>query len=304
MTDDSLYKAIQMPLHIGVIVFVLLSGFFSIRPSSRKLIKLLSMFVVYSMPEIIDGILNSVSWQHTIYSLFILSSTHFWFIKTYLFLFLVSPLLNYYWDNTSKIQKIYLTSVLGFVAMYMAMTHGDKNMIDGKNLVNFMFLYYIGRILSEYKYKWENVSVVNYLIPYIFLNVFIVVGYIYTAGTPFAKIIWRISFPYSSPILLLNSVFFFVLIAKMKFKSRMVNYLAESSLAIYLIHENGMSLAKIGIVSAFLYNTTDSEVVLCIEILGLALLIMVICVIVDKLLQPIWSQTNILGNKIYNRLGF
>lgn len=303
MSDDSLYKAIQMPLHAGVIVFVLLSGFFSIRPSSKKLIKLLSIFLVYSLPEIIDSLVNYVSLQQVIYSLFILSSTHFWFIKTYLFLFLVSPLLNYYWDNASEKQKNYLTAVLGFVAMYMAMTHGDKNMVDGKNLVNFMFIYYVGRTLSMYKYKWESVRVVNYLIPFAILNILIVIGYIYGWET-LRKIIWRFSFPYSSPILLLDSVLLFLVIAKWKFKSRIVNYMAESSLAIYLIHGNRLSLAKIGIASSFLFKTTHSELVLCMEVLCFSLLIMITCIIVDKLLQPIWNRTIKFGNNVYNRLGY
>ena len=155
-SDEQIYKAIQMPLHIGVIVFVLLSGYFSIKPSSKKLIKLLSIFVVYTMPETIYTLTHSDNTMKTVHSLFILSYTHFWFIKTYLFLFLVSPMLNFYWDNSSKAQRIYMTAALGFVAVYMATTHGDKSMLSGKNLVNFMFLYYVGRLIWQYKEKWQK----------------------------------------------------------------------------------------------------------------------------------------------------
>ena len=80
-----------MPLHVGVIVFVLLSGYFSMKPTSKKLIKLLSIFVVYAMPETIYTLVHSDNTMKAVHSLFILSYTHFWFIKTYLFLFLVSP---------------------------------------------------------------------------------------------------------------------------------------------------------------------------------------------------------------------
>lgn len=49
--DDPLNKAIQMPLHVGVIIFVLLSGYFSIRATSQKLVNLLAIFLVYTLPE-------------------------------------------------------------------------------------------------------------------------------------------------------------------------------------------------------------------------------------------------------------
>ena len=38
---NPIYKAIQIPLHIGVILFVLISGFFGIRPSFRGFFKIL-----------------------------------------------------------------------------------------------------------------------------------------------------------------------------------------------------------------------------------------------------------------------
>lgn len=36
--DDPLNKAIQMPLHVGVIIFVLLSGYFSTLPHLKNLL--------------------------------------------------------------------------------------------------------------------------------------------------------------------------------------------------------------------------------------------------------------------------
>ena len=37
---------------------------------------------------------------------------------------------------------------LGFIAIYVAMVMGDNSLSDGKNLVNFMFIYFMGRLIQ------------------------------------------------------------------------------------------------------------------------------------------------------------
>lgn len=48
--SNPIYKAIQIPLHIGVILFVLISGYFGIRPSYRGFFKILCIVAVYFLP--------------------------------------------------------------------------------------------------------------------------------------------------------------------------------------------------------------------------------------------------------------
>lgn len=49
-THSQLHKAIWLPLHIGVILFVLISGFFGIRVSVKGLVKLAGMMFVLYIP--------------------------------------------------------------------------------------------------------------------------------------------------------------------------------------------------------------------------------------------------------------
>ena len=48
--SNPIYKAIQIPLHIGVILFILISGYFGIRPSFRGFFKILCIVAVYYLP--------------------------------------------------------------------------------------------------------------------------------------------------------------------------------------------------------------------------------------------------------------
>ena len=293
-----------MPLHVGVIIFVLLSGYFSINATSKKFLKLIAIFLVYTLPETFYTLTHANSLQHAVHSLFLLSYTHFWFIKAYLFLFLVSPMLNLYWHNSSNRQRWFMTSVLGFVAIYMATTHGDKSMVTGKNLVNFMFLYFTGRMLSLYKDKWQARRYLTWVSYYILLNIIIVVAYLLLNGTG-RKLIWMLSFPYSSPILLVNSVLLFMIVGKMHFQSKVVNYLAASSLAIYLIHGcRPYVIGTIGSMTYYLYDHISNGILLFGSCIVLTLLIIAFAITIDKLLTPLWNYVDKAGTKLYLKLGY
>ena len=47
---ESFYRGIQIPLHIGVILFVLISGYFGIKCTMKGLLKLVIMVAVYYLP--------------------------------------------------------------------------------------------------------------------------------------------------------------------------------------------------------------------------------------------------------------
>lgn len=48
--NHPIYQGIQIPLHIGVILFVLISGYFGIKRSFKGLIRLLTMTAIYYVP--------------------------------------------------------------------------------------------------------------------------------------------------------------------------------------------------------------------------------------------------------------
>ena len=80
-----LYKAIWIPLHVGVICFVLISGYFHIKPSLRGIVKLLAPLLVFYLPLTV--------WEYTQgfgspKQFLFLSKSPYWFIRTYLFHYL------------------------------------------------------------------------------------------------------------------------------------------------------------------------------------------------------------------------
>lgn len=301
---NPVFKSIQIPLHIGVIIFVLLSGYFTIKPSSKRLIKVLSIFFVYSLSEIVYNLLLADNKHEIVSSLLFFSHTHFWFIRTYIYLFLISPLLNKFIESTTNRQFLYLLIVFAFISIYIGTIGSDNTLSDGKNLTNFIFLYLCGNAIRQFKSKL-SFSMCSLLISCVLLNAFLFFGHNLFHHNLLGKLIWSLSFPYSSPILLLNSVVFFLIFSKLRFQSHLVNSMAKSSLAIYLIHANRpYAIGLVETCSMWIYNHTSNCVTLLLELIILTVVVLLTCICIDKLLTPVWHLFEKLGDMAYSKLDF
>lgn len=302
-SSQAFFQAVSIPLHIGVVVFVLLSGYFTIKLRVSGLVKLLGIFFVYCLPEVIYSVATSNNMLHTIRSLMFFSNSHFWFVKTYLFLFLVSPMINLWLKNATERQRWYLVAVFAFIACYMATSRGDGSLANGKNLTNFIYFYLVGNQLYYYRNKWMNIKTRTLLICYIVFNVVILTAEYYTCGNIVGKMVKSLSFPYSSPLILIGAVMFFMIVGKQHIQSRFINYVAASSLAIYLIHGSRPYLPKLhGAVCGYLQGATENNMLLLGSYIIYTLIVIAGCVCFDKCLTPVWDVINHTGRKLQEKL--
>lgn len=306
--DNPLYselKALWLPLHVGVICFVLISGFFRIKPSSRGFVRLISMVLVYSLPGIIVDIRNAGNWYDVVHSLLFISHTKYWFVRTYIGLFLLSPLINTFWDHSSNKGRWYLLVVTGIVSVYLGCFSKYYLYEDGKNLINFLFLYQVGQMLSFYSSQWKKTKVWKLLVAYMLLNVLLVVGYYRSLDTTIGELLWKYSFPYSSPVLLVNSVLLFMIVGHLSFQSNLVNHLSAGVFAVYLIH-GSVPLAsdfQRQIVSN-VFSISGNNFMFVGILVVMALVAILLCLIINQLLSPVWILSRRLGDWMYNKLGF
>ena len=301
--DNLFFKAVQIPLHIGVVVFVLLSGYFTIKASSRGLIRLMGIFFIYSIPEIIFNIWSSESLKEIIHSCMFFSFTHFWFVKQYVFLFLLSPMINAFLKNSSSKGQIYLIICLAFISIYGGTFGADASLNDGKNIANFLLIYCCGYYIKTTQSTWNKISLVKIVVAYSLFNGTILGGYM-IGNDVIRNMIWRFCFPYSSLGMLANSVLFFLIFAKIPFKSKMVNYAALSCFAIYLLHGNRpYVIGFIGLCAKKMVNYFDNDILIMGGSLLLTFFVILFAIIVDKLLTPIWTVFEKCGAIVYKRLG-
>ena len=143
------------------------------------------------------------------------------------------------------------------------------------------------------------------IVVYVLLNVAIVGGYYLNEGNRFGDILWMLSFPYNSPLLIVNAVIFFMLFGKMSFASSKINSLAKGVFAIYIIHCNipfAQSFEKY-MIDIFYQHIT------CFPLFVFALLLMAIvvvffCLLVYWILTPIWKLIDKMAVMLTTKYSF
>ena len=192
-----------------------------------------------------------------------------------------------------------LIGVLCFISVYLGTSHGDPSLSDGKNLANFSLLYLLGNTLHAYEKQWKRFSN-KYLIPlYFLLNLLLVLLYCMFDGGIIAKVIWRISFPYCSPILIVNAILLFIIIARYQMYSKWINYIASSMFAVYLIHcQPFIEQHVIGWIMEHILSMVNNSLLIFLYLMFLVVVIMSISIIIDKGLSPFWRFISKLSSKI------
>lgn len=289
-TEYPIFEGIQIPIHFGVLLFVMISGYFGIRPSFRGGGKLIIMVMVYFLPLALFFDLSNGDYFSAVKDCLIVSYPRYWFFRDYLFLFLFSPVINLFLKDATSRQRIYLILILSFMAIWVGTSRGCMSLIEGKNLTNFILLYVVGDTLRVYRDKWERIPRWMLIVSFLVLNAIILTSWMINHGNIVGTLIWMLTFPYCSPFLYFNAILVFMIIGKLRFQSRFINWVASSAFAVYLIHYHPVVLDNLikpvteNIQS--LCNNAPSGVIPLYFLF--ALVIFVICILIDKLFLPIW----------------
>lgn len=198
----------------------------------------------------------------------------------------MAPVLNSYLVSDKR--RLYLLIVLGVMAVYMGWLMHDKSMIDGKNLVLFMFLYVLGDCLRSFREVTNRIPSCTVILSYLLLNIVLFVGYMTYSDSLIGKAIYKLSFPYCSPVLILNAVLLFVITGRLHFKSRAVNWLASSVFAVYILHHQHLILY--GLIQPcvlYAYQTIGTPWILILILGMLSLCLMISFIMIDKLFAPV-----------------
>ena len=123
---SALYSSLLFPLHVAVICFVLISGYFGIRLSFKKLSAFYIQVLFYNIVAylVCSVISNDFSVKNFIISFLPLSHNQdLWFIRTYLYLMLLSPIINKYLSSAPP-QKI--QGYVGNINIYFSIFGHNK----------------------------------------------------------------------------------------------------------------------------------------------------------------------------------
>lgn len=277
--------------HWGVPVFILLSGYFTINLSVKRVINFWFYCATWMLfSYLFSYAIGNSKWDvvSLLQCLLPISKTTLWFVPFYFWLMLLSPLINAGMKALSNRMLCITTVSLLLFTLYTSLVWQSPIVNNGKSVVYFIALYLLGTMLRRLK-----VPEVIHLRSLAFgggILLLIVVALTFLVPMELQKYLKGMVFFYVSPILLCGALVLFLLFSKLKIQSRTINYVASSCFAIYLFHENQWTHHFFyGVVGKIIENYSGVTQILVV-ILYAAVLSMLV-VVVDKLIrEPLSKQ--------------
>ena len=275
---------------IGPNLFILISGWFGIRPSIKGGCALLFQVFFYHILIVLvslccgeDPSMNMIAWGFYF-------GRPYWFIISYIILYLISPILNAF-HQTANVRLYLSVLILFFIAEFVYGWVIDPGSFgSGYSAWSFIGLYLLSGFLRKNSKYIIKIGHLWNIVLYIFWTIVPVALYFVTKHT-FNML------AYSSPFVILASIHFFLAFVKIKINSKTINYFAGSALSIYLIHQHPL------IIEPFVTTLKNAYLMLggfyyVLFVLIAAIVFSGFCVMFDKIRILAW---NTWCNKFFDK---
>lgn len=216
----------------GVNIFVLISGYHRI---NLKLKSLLSLWFLCAFYGIIAAIVNNYAalslLPSIVKALFISKSQ--WFFAAYMWLLLLSPILNAGLDSL-PITTLRLSIVVLFILNCFSGWVLDNANANGYNVLHLVFIYSIGVWISKEQF-FKEIRRQTYSLFFVLFSIllcfFSVVSLFFLSTSNFPV------YYYNNPLVVLASIALFCYFSKLQLQSRIINMIASTVVAALFIQD-------------------------------------------------------------------
>ena len=214
-----------------------------------------------------------------------------WFIKAYILLYILAPVLNAFIEKASqKDFRNVLIAFFTFEFIYGWIFSGSTQHIQsGYSTISFIGLYLLARYVRLYQPRISLKSKSFYIASLCIAPICVTAAYI----TPpllgiETTILGSLWISYISPYCIVFSMFMILIFSKIQIQSKVINWIAASSFAVFLIHTNPNTLWHFKDFFIDLHKTTG-----CFEYwlytFVILMLIFVTAVVIDQIRIIAWK---------------
>ena len=266
---------------VAVNVYVLISGWFGIKLKLKGLVNLLLQVFTYSAVIFITYVILQHPELHLRdFKGLLIVGLNYWFVVSYILLYLISPVLNSFAETATKRQfELVLLCFYGFEFLY-SWIGWSGGFSGGYSTIAFIGLYLLARYLKLYGGRLTSKSCGFYLTVYFLMSLAVALWEFIQLrlwGT-----VWLVSYlSYDCPFVVIASVLLFLAFTRLDFKNVIINYCATSSLSIYLIHVNPYLWDKYKELIREIYGFGGGLLGVA-SILFALLAFYLVCIVVDK----------------------
>lgn len=272
---------------IGVNCFILISGYFRIKLKIKNFCSLvfhIYFFAVLSI--IIYGLIHNWGGESSIYIRCVFPlANYIWFIPCYMLLMLFSPILNSWLDQNSSRKIIVLIGIIYILTYIWSVVWKIDMGFGGYSFGFFLILYTIGHLLR--RFKQSHIVVINkwyWFCGYMCCIACIILICIIQQKIPvFKSLLWS----YNCPLILLESIFFFLFFASLKIgQNKYINWIARSCFAVLLVHVAPCSTYTQWLETADTYSTPVQILIY----IGTLLFYYTIAILIDQCRIFLWAK--------------
>lgn len=291
--------------NIGVILFVLISGCFLIdsdKFSLRKLLKIVLQVWFYSIIIYIVCCIcgfTKFSIRGLIVNFLPITSKRYWFVTSYIVLYIFHPFINKFLKTLSKQGWLLFLGVCFILFSIIPTFLTSTANFYGNELIQFLIFYAIGGYLKKYGFDWltKKRNIWMLIVTTLTLLLSVVAIDLLSIKIPMIGKYATYLYDRHSIVAILFSISLFVcFINKKPFHNRFINTISAATFGVYLIHDNNY-------IRYFLWNNIihSGEYVsshfLFFHALGSVALVFSICVLIDFLREII------IEKPVFKKLG-
>lgn len=286
----------EMACAVAVDVFVLISGWFGIRASLKGFCRFLFTCLFFCIGvNVAMWAFGLQSWQdenlHTIFDKLELG----WFVKAYMLLYVLSPIFNAFVATASRrTQEYVLLGFFGVQTLFGWITASAGYFSSGYSPLSFVGLYLLARYVAVFRPIWSVGRAKTFLTVYVVVTALqTIAGFVLVkCDIPVvSRLIW-----YNNPLVIVASMCLLLCFREILFQSRLVNWLAGSCFAVYLLHTHATLLGRYTQTVVWIYDNYSGVYLLLLFLF--MLIVFIVAVLIDQIRIWLWrSVEKCIGNK-------
>ena len=269
---------------VCVNAFILLSGWFGIKFSFKRLFSFIFQVLFFSL---ILLLLPTARGQegHLLFDIFTLNQ--YWFVRAYIILFILSPALNLFAEQAPK--KVFQQVLIAFFTIQTVFAYFTNSswFDDGFSPIPFMGLYLLSRYVRIHKPAFSLLKKEIDWCIYLGIALLLTVSSVFLFR-------WFDSggrlFNYTNPLVIASSLFFVLAFSKIQMKdSRAINWIAVSSVGAYLLHMNPLFFQPYFIRTLQSFSSYGSPLLIVGAVICFIIVVFLAGVLLDKVRGLIWK---------------
>ncbi len=285
------FLGIESLANVGVDVFVLISGWFGIKARLRGGMNILFQPVYYSIIFLVFCLLAGIGSPLHPKSLagVFLFTKYYWYVKAYIGLYILSPILNSFVEHASRKQFFVVLVLFYTLQTVYGCSDSSPDFYLGYSIITFCGLYLLGRYLNLYGTKIKEYRAGTYLTVYLLVTILLTFLVFVSFRIDSSGFMKRSLYSYCDPLVVIQSVAILLMFNRFNFSSKVVNMAAVSCLSVYLIHEN--------INIQWYYRSTANDIftnwsfaISLVILLGFILAVFVASIIFDQIRLFVWRN--------------